>query len=323
MISIFKKNLFFNSLLLLPYVAILRIHTLIYPTKYAVSDSDTLLTKLLFDSLHHPLVQSIVAIILVFLQAILINHIAAKNRIALRATLLPGMLYALLVGFLPSYSGLSPALIANAFLIWALFEIMCIYKKSFSASYLFNFGFAVGAATLLISDAWFFLFFGLVGLAILSSFNIIKTLQIIVGFVVPIYLFYALSHIANLPLNGELSKYGLGFNGLALVPVTAYLKTFVMVVVTFLLALIGYNSFSKKKSIDVQKKIDLFYWSLLSSLLVVLFAGLLNPYLVILFFPAVSILLHLHILSFKNTPLAEVLHFGLIALSISFYFGLL
>ena len=115
MIGIFKNNLFFNSLLLLPYVIVLRIHSLIYPITYVALETDTVPTKLIFGFIESGLTQNILATLIVYFQVLYINRLVIKHRMANQITLLPGLIYAILVSLVPEYSLLSPFLIANTF----------------------------------------------------------------------------------------------------------------------------------------------------------------------------------------------------------------
>ena len=141
MIGIFKNNLFFNSLLLLPYLIVIRINSFISPKTYAIQESDSIVTKAIFNNLESGLGQSIIALLLIYFHILFINRFVIKHRLSNVITLLPGLFYGLLVSMLPEYSMLSPYLFANTFVLLALGEIFSLYKKPKAADLLFNVGF--------------------------------------------------------------------------------------------------------------------------------------------------------------------------------------
>jgi len=128
LLSIFRNNLFINSLLLLPYVILVRVHTLVHPVAYEVQQGDTFVVEFLFSSISSPIGQSISAILLVYLQAVFLNRLVIKHRLAPDYSLWPGLIYILLT-LMPSFPGLSPHLLANTFILISLDQLFRTYKS--------------------------------------------------------------------------------------------------------------------------------------------------------------------------------------------------
>ncbi len=308
---------------MLPYVVLVRIYTLLHPTVYVATLEDSVMSQMVFSYIQSPIWQSILAIVLIFFQAIAINKINTKNRIALKITLLSGVWYILLVSFLPEYLQLSPMLIANTFIIWSIAEIFSIYKKHFTAINLFNVGLSLGIATLFVPSLSIFLIFGFLGLMIIKSFSIIDALQELIGFVAAIYLFYSIYYLLDGHIATELTKYIYSFNISPITQVASNLSLAAIVVSLFVLALVSYNGYLKKKSIQAQKKIDLLFWAMALSIFVTTFATKLEYSLVLVMFVPASILLNMSFLSIKNDLIGEILHLGLLIMLFVLHFGVI
>lgn len=323
MIKIFKSNLFFNALLLLPYAFLIRAWTFVEPRTYVPTDTDTDITHMVFGWMSSPVAQSVVACFLLFLQALMINQLTNKNKLAKEQTLLSGLFLILLSSLLPSYSYLSPVMWAVTFFSIGCMEIYDIYKKPHTATNIFNAGFFFAMGMLFYPTMYVYILFGFIAILILKSLGIVEFLQIVIGVLTTVYLYYSLALFLNHDLSGELSKYAPGINVVDMVNVMAYLKLFVLMIGLFVICLFGYNGFMIKKSIEAQKKINLTYWSFAFSLILLVFAYKLDPSLALFGILPASILLHMAALNIKNNFLLEVIHIGLVALVFFFHIGIL
>ena len=77
------------------YITLIRLNTLINPVAYELKSSDGYLNEVFFNLLSNPLSQSIVAIVLIYIQALVINRIGIKHKLNKNFGLLPGVFYAL------------------------------------------------------------------------------------------------------------------------------------------------------------------------------------------------------------------------------------
>jgi len=97
-VSIFKKNLFFNSLMLLPFAIILRLYSLVFASSIkSAEEGGILYTSFMHLLPDNPIIKSAISIVLVFIEAVLINRLVIKNRFSRDITLLPGMFFIILV----------------------------------------------------------------------------------------------------------------------------------------------------------------------------------------------------------------------------------
>lgn len=323
MIEIFKKNLFINSILLLPYAAILRIKTFIEPTLSVPSESHSVLINIVYGLLPYGILQSIVSLLIVFFIANMINRICIKNRLANSITLIPGLFFIVLSSLIPSFLMLSSSLIALFFIVLMVGALMRTYKRPGASDLIFNTGFYTGIASLFLFSSISFLLAAFVGLIILRSFKFRERLQLLIGYLVPlamfgVYLFY--NDILAKTLSTDIySKIGLPvFNFEWNITSTILIVTMSLGV---LISILGYGYYTSKKSIQAQKKVDILYWVTLSSLIGLLFLdNVTMSYALFLIFP-ISIFVSMSFLIIRNKLVLELLHLAVVLFIMFIHFG--
>ena len=284
-------------------------------------ETDSWLFTLIVQALPSGMAQSIFAAILVFLQAMAINHISNKNRLARQPALIAGMLYILFVSLLPAYTPLSASLVANSFIIWALFELFQIYKKAHAAINIFNLGLAVGLAILVVPSLSVFTLFGVIGIMIIRSFIVRDILQYLIGIVVPVYLCYSIMYLLDQG-SFTLSDYRYGLSVKTMISVSSYWIHFGLIALTAAICILSYNGHMLKKSIQIQKKIDLLYWVMGFSFLSALLCTDLSASHSLSLFVPVGLLLSMTLIRTKNLLLAELIHVAGLALLFALHFDL-
>ena len=325
MIEFFRRNLFINSLLILPYILIIRLDTFIHADKYIIEyEGYNVVLSLLYDTINHPFAQSIFSSCLLFFQAIYINRIAIKNRISRELTLFAGIIYIILLSLSPELAKMSPALIANTFILLMVSQLFKTYKNPKATINIFNSGFFASIA-FIFNPIYLILFlFGLIGFTTLRSFKNIERLQYTSGFLVPIFLSFSLLYYFEYNIGVILSEFwnefGL-FSFKSLISI-GLLTTLGIYLIIFLINFISYNKYTVKKSIQSQKKVDLLYWLALFSLFTVLFH--VNPSLnnlLILAIP-ISILFSMNLSTMKNKLSTEFIHLFLLAIMVLNYINI-
>lgn len=294
----------------------MRIHSLLYPMVPAYASDLSAFSTWVFDVMPSPLVQNIVACLLVYLQAVYINRIVVKHRIASEITLFPGLVYVLLCSILPEYTYLSPVLIANTFVLMAVSDIFKIYKKPFVVEYIFNSGVFLAIATMIYFPYLLFWIAGFISLAIIRSFKLREMLQYASGLILPLFLYGTWSYY-NRSLSENWSTLVSGKLGIVdnIIPSdTEGFITLGVVMLLVVIAVFSYNSYMMKKSIQVQKKVDILFWLAIFSLLSLIFSNeLLRDHLLILSVP-LSIFLSMNLIKVKNPLLAELGHLSVLIL---------
>ena len=313
MLELFRTNQLVANVLLIFYALLLRFSVFFNPTDWTPGSRGILSDWVYLWVGTNGITANLVAIIVVFFQAILINLIIARYRIANETTLFPGVFYIFLASCLPNFLYLSPALIANTFYILAIGELFDTYKKHSSFGRIFNAGFLIAIGSLFYFSIMLFLLLMLIGLGILRAFKIKERLTLIYGFLSPYILIGVFSFWKNnwLEMWHRQMNNNIGFFDLDIPLVIENYIQLGFFVLLLLFILLSYNSYILKKNIQKQKYINILYWGLL-------FAGCslgiqaniaLEHFL--LFTIPMAILLSFSFLNFRNST-AEGLHFLLL-----------
>jgi hypothetical protein len=148
-LEFFRKNLFINSLLLLPFCLLIRIKGVIKPIPYNfVSERESSIFNNLMELVSSNWVQGLLASLIVYMQALIINRLCIKHRIAKEMTLIPGLVYITISAVIPDLLSLSPMLIGSTFIIIAVHLLFNTYNSVAAASDIFSAGFLIGLARL-------------------------------------------------------------------------------------------------------------------------------------------------------------------------------
>jgi len=323
-LALFRTNQFMANIFLLLYAVVVRGSVFMQSETFTLSQPG-IFTELLYQWIPPFSTEGFVlATVLVFIQAILINIIVGKNRIAKEISLLPGMFYVLLSSAFSEFLYLSPLILANTFYIIVLMELFSSYRKYSAAGAIFNIGLWAGVASLFYSSYLFLFILGMAGLGILRSFNIKEQLMAISGLLAPYILtgtyFFLTDQFAEFWQKQIQTSFG--FLDLEGTPdLIFYIKMGLLglLLATFILS---YNGYTKKKNIQQQKYINVLFTGLLLSAFPLLFQANIRLDHLLILVPTAGILLSFN---FQNArpPIAESIHLllliGLLVLQFSFY----
>lgn len=324
MLEIFRRNVTVNSILLLPYIFILRISTFIYPQTY-VGTEDTWLVSNLLTYIPNITIQSILAIMLIFFQAVTLNNIVAKHRLSKENTLFAGLIYVLLINLLSENLVLSPVLIANTFFILGLGNIFEGFKSQDVRHNIFNSGVFFGLASIIYPPYTVLFLLGFIGLIILRSFKIQEKLQYLSGFLVNYFLLFAILYSP-----GQAFNFANLFPDFSVVKFNFYawnigLITSIIIVVYLLniiYVLINYGHYMAKKNVYTQKKIGITFWALLFGFIALFFFTSQSLFPIITICLPLAIFLGMNLSDSKTKLLPELIHLTLIGLLVISHFNI-
>jgi hypothetical protein len=234
-----------------------------------VTKSHPTLYSLLIDNVSSPLHQEIIAVLLIFIQSILVNKIMTTHRLSRESSLMAGLTYAVMSSLLYQNVGLSAILVANTFIILALDELLSLYKSNSTVVQLFNLGFFTGCAACCYIPYSSYFLFAIVGVLIIRSFKILDLAQLLIGFFIPYFLIFTYKYYFDLPF-GDLNYVQDVFFRIPLFNISYPLITYVsigLIMFFTILSVLFYRKITYKKAVQVKKKFDVVYWLLL-------FAGL-------------------------------------------------
>ena len=261
MLEIFRRNRFFNSLLLLPYTILVRIW-LVFDGEAPVFTKKGVLSDWIFGALDPQSGLAVaISIVLVYFQALLLNRLMIRNRITGQLTLFPGLFYILLVSFFPEYNGLSSPLIANTFVIIALTFLMSTHKTSGNPARIYSAGFWLGLAFMFYFGHIVLFLSGMIGLSLLRTVKGKEWFQFILGYATPVWLVGMMDYLLHSNIQLTLAHYTeqLGFLDIDIpFGLPLYLQVVFFGLLTGIVT-INYARFSLRQNIHVQKKINLLY----------------------------------------------------------------
>jgi len=149
-------------------------------------------------------------IILLFLQALYINRIAAHYKLFYRPSYIPALVYILLISMYPPFGFFSLAMVVNWFVLCGV-DVMLSFNQTLKPrKNIFNAGYLFCLAGVLQFSALGFVVLLLGALIILRSFNVGEWVVAVLGYVTPLYFFAGILFLADkLPLLSEWPQAGI------------------------------------------------------------------------------------------------------------------
>jgi hypothetical protein len=301
---------------------VVRIVGFVKPVSYELSSTDSPVFANIYHMLGSDSVRIIITILLIYVQAIMINRIALKNKLMRSPNYLPAFFYILIMSFIPQFHQFHPLLLANTFFILCIGELFKTYKNPNSAKIIFNAGLFLSISVLLYLPFLFMYLLCSLALLLIRSYNVLERIQLLIGFssvlvLLAYWLFYTgkISNFISVYFINNLSMPSNIFSGSEQgFIVLAVLMTLVVINVLY------YRGAIAKKGIQVEKKIDVLYWILILSIPTVFFWVKLDIlHMLILAFP-LSIMLSMLIQNIRNIAFSELLALSLLGLLFSFQF---
>jgi uncharacterized protein DUF6427 len=314
MLEIFKRNRFFNSLLLLPYTILVRVW-LVFDGQSPVFNFKGILTDWVFSGLNPDGgLALLLSILIVYLQALMLNRLIIRNRITQELTLFPGLFYILLVSFFPEYNGLSAPLLANTFVILALDRLWSTHKDVGNASRIFTAGFWFSVAFLFYFGYIVLFLCGILGLSMLRTVKPREWLQFLIGFLAPLSIVGMLDYLMHSDISDIQQHFTeqIGFLDIDIPvgwPLYLQMTLFGALVI---LVVFNYASFTLKKNIHVQKKVNLMYmWLFLLFGILLLQSGIFYEEWTVLSLPLACFIAMFFVRS-RQWLILEIIHFGIL-----------
>lgn len=269
-----------------------------------------------------PFWSALVALLLVYVQALLINRLADEFRLLPDRSWLPGLFYVLIASSLPELLFLSPPLVAITFLPLALRCIFRCYKQTEVAYLVFDAALWCTMGSLFYPPVFFLLIAGFAGIGIMRSFRLREQFAFVSGVVAPFFLswLWYFWHDNGFGFwHGQLS----GYSGIYHFTPEWNLKTIfeigILIALTLIL-LLSSGVYFRKKLIQAQKCISTLYWFMVVGALTILIQGDLRTTHLLVMAPAAGLFLSMTVASFRHRGMAEILHLALWGFVLSIQF---
>ncbi len=162
LIHFFRKSYLLQYLLLLLLTILLWIGAIIHPQVNPI-DTEPFLTpgySLLFSLLNYNhVLHVIIALILVISGALVFNYSLAKFDLVPKNTLVPAMVYIVLMSYSPGLLSLHPAALPALFTVLILYYLFQVYTEEEAYAQTYNIGLLIGISSLFYFPFVFFILF--------------------------------------------------------------------------------------------------------------------------------------------------------------------
>ena len=245
MVTHFKSNRPYNYFLLLVYGTILLWSIFLNPVSI---DHQT--TGYFYSGLHVFLINlsqrfeyfsSFCVLLLLFVQAILINMIAIKQKLFTKTNYLPGMCFLLFASIFISRIKMSDALIVNTILIWILSKLCVLQNAVKAKTLLFNIGFIFGIATLTFQPAIFFIILLFFALLLTRPFRLTEWIILVIGTITPYYFLESWLFLTGKKIASWIPKIHIDFPVVMMSKWQLLTAVFVLLVLFYSMYLIHFN----------------------------------------------------------------------------------
>lgn len=223
------------------------------------------------------------AIFIVFSQALQVNYLVNQYRLKddMR-NYIPAAVYVVVCSLFPEFLFLTPALLANTFVLFSMMYLFRTYKSNESATDLFDTGLYLGMASLFFAVELLLFFACLAGWLILRGSKFREIIMIMAGIFTPIFLTWTISFVGNYStamitefFNPHI-EFGLPALNLSFVEITKIIFWGLLL----LIVLGNLNFYLLKRNIQAQKIVAILYWYLLfSGIMIIASNGLEISYL--------------------------------------------
>ncbi|MCD8539163.1 MAG: hypothetical protein LRY55_04930 [Leadbetterella sp.] len=140
---------------------------------------------------HSQLVYEIIATGVLYLQALLFNFMISKRNLFNEKNYIGALLYVVLMSISFDLMKLSPALLANTFVLLGVNSVLSqIEKRDGVGDDVFETGIFFGLATLFHHPAFVFIFWGILTLFLYTGINIRQAFMVILAFILPLFFMY-------------------------------------------------------------------------------------------------------------------------------------
>lgn len=215
MIALFKQKSPANVAVLFIFGLLIKIPLFLYPVTLQATATDGGLypyfTSLLGLTESNSAASAFVAFLILYVQALMLNHYVNEYRMTTHQTFLPAMAYLLVTSLLPEWSYLSPQLVAATLIIWAFGKLFRLYNQQAAKGVVYNIGLIIGLSSFIYFPSSAFLLSLCFGMAILKPFRFNELVLMLIGALTPYY-FYGvyLFLVDRLTLDRILPKVTLG-----------------------------------------------------------------------------------------------------------------
>jgi hypothetical protein len=192
------KNNFQASIIILIVFSIgLWTCSFMFPTSHSIPSisGEHVFYHLLFSNEPSFVASQFMTFFSIIIGAFFINFIAINQEITSKTNYLPAFLYILFAFSATTSRHIEPILIANLFVLPAIYFIASAYRQDAGLSSIFKAGFLLGISSFFYSYYMLLFPIAMIALLILRSFNWREWVILIIGLMLPIYIYMCISYL--------------------------------------------------------------------------------------------------------------------------------
>ena len=202
MVGIFKQKNPGNAFILLLYAIALKFPFFMHPEKPVANEGDNYIFKIIVKFIDpfattSPVVYALLAFLLLFTQATLINRISNSLKLLPRPNFLIGMSYILVTSLVHEWNLFSAPMLVNSLLIWVWYRLTNLYNHPNPKTAVYNVSMLVGILPLIYSPAIVFLLLLMFAMIVTRPFRVTEWLVALLGFTTPYYFLFVILFLYN------------------------------------------------------------------------------------------------------------------------------
>ncbi len=201
MLQLFRNNSPFTVIVLFIFALVAKFQTLLHPVA-PVPVSGHFLFNYILKGLdvvfrHGAFAYTMLAIVILFVQAIYLKSIASRHKLFPRSTYIPSFVFLLLTSIYPAFNTFSETLIINWLLLGAMDVMFGFTQTTQPRKLIYNAGLLVSMAALFQFTLLAFFFLLLVGMVLFRPFNLGEWSVAVMGYATPFYFMACILFLAD------------------------------------------------------------------------------------------------------------------------------
>jgi len=310
LIRLYKSNYSLQIIILFVVAIVLWVQSFFHPTSSTHEITPAPFYNYLHYFLHRlPLLEVVLAFVLIIAQGFIINRILIINSIVRKNTLLPAFIYVVVMSQSTDLQTLYPALLSNLFLILLLHYMLKIFNETEAYVEILNAGFLVGIATLFYLPSVFFLAAIWLCFIIYTIFYWREWVISFLGVVIP-YIFLFTFYFWFDKMEFMFMKYYDFYTSFRELCFELNVYQFIILTLLMLFVLLGINRIIlslNSKTISIRKKSIIIIWFFIISLVPLIYSSEPNIQNMALSFVPASCIIANYFDEIKKKPLIEIL----------------
>ena len=272
----------------------------------------------------YPILCKILSLLLITIEAFLINHLLTENELIPRNSYIAAFLFIIFSGLFNEFINLNPILIVNLFIITAIWLFMRLYNLQETYSVVLNIGTLIGIASMFYFPAILFIILIWIGFIINRMIKWREWLISIIGLIIP-YFFLTSYYFWFDKLDIKFKEYQ---NALQIIDFNSFSPTvytyisIIFIGILLIFSILKLLSIINEKAIRIRKLTSFIIWYMLCTFILLLFSKnyhLLGGFMI---FTPLSIIITIFVNNFKKSFWFEGILWILIVLIVSNQVGL-